>query len=86
MLKRVAEQLASMEREFPEQGYAARLYYCDVCGTIDGAVAPADELPDDYPCPSCRCPQQPLSDIGRPVFNRAERRLARRRYGRGECA
>jgi len=69
-------------RTYPGADYAGRVYYCDVCRGFDFAVAPLDELPDDYPCPCCGTPQCPVTPPGLgPVGNREERRRQARSRG-----
>ena len=79
LLNRTADTLRDLRRDFPGQRYAARLYRCAWCVTIDAAVAPTDELPDDYPCPACGRAQTPLTDASEHVArpNRAQRRARR---------
>jgi hypothetical protein len=58
--------LVGARQRFPGDDYCARVYYCVKCRHLDGAIAPAEDLPDDYACPSCKRPQQaigPLLDL-----------------------
>lgn len=63
MLDALRAQLVAARQMFPADDYCARLYYCIRCQQLDGAVAPADELPDDYACPSCKRPQEPAGPL-----------------------
>lgn len=45
--------LATARRMFPGVDYAARMYFCEGCRSLNGAVAPRQELGDEYPCPVC---------------------------------
>lgn len=67
---------------YPGENYAGRVYWCEGCESMGTTCAPADELPDDYPCPECGTARRPLSDVGIPQPprpNRAARRARRRR-------
>ena len=48
---------------FPALDYCARVYWCSRCQQVDGAVAPAGDLPDAYECPMCGEPQEPVSPL-----------------------
>ena len=62
MLDQVAAGLEELRRQFPDDDYSARLYACDFCGALDGAMAPRAELIDFYPCPSCGMPSRGLTE------------------------
>lgn len=55
--------LATARRLFPDVDYAARMYLCEDCRSLNGAVAPRPELGDVYPCPSCRGSSTPLVPV-----------------------
>jgi rubrerythrin len=80
LVDELLDQVAVMRAQDPAAGYAGRVYICDSCRSVDAVAAPWDELPDDYPCPTCGAPQRPLTDAGVPLQpNRAARRAALRR-------
>jgi hypothetical protein len=80
LVDELLDRVAILRAEDPEAGWVGRLYQCDACRSIDAVAAPWDELPDDYPCPTCGAPQHPLTDSGVPLQpNRAARRAALRR-------
>jgi hypothetical protein len=80
LLDALSDEVQLMRRRYPLDDYAARVYHCGGCDSIDGAVGPAAELVDDYPCPECGRPQLPILPVGRPTRpNRAARRSTRRR-------
>jgi len=83
LLTRLSEQLPYARAEFGDD-YAGRVYHCAPCSSLDAVCAPADELVDDYPCPSCGHAQTPITPVGEPSpsFGRAERRAAARRARR----
>jgi len=55
-----AIQLREMRTLYPDDDYAARLYWCEFCATYDSAVAPRAELIDFYACPACGMPSRGL--------------------------
>lgn len=63
LLGELRAHLVYARAAFPEHDYCGRLYWCSECQQLDAAVAPADELPDDYGCPSCHEPQEPVSPL-----------------------
>lgn len=77
LMRTLADRLSWARRLYPGDDYAARIYRCEPCGSLDGCVAPAEELLDDYPCPSCGRPQHPVTGIGEPPPNRMMRRRTR---------
>jgi len=82
LLTRLSEQLPYARAEFGAD-YAGRVYHCAACSSLDAVCAPADELVDDYPCPSCGDPQTPITPVGEPAsLGRAQRRAAARRRSR----
>lgn len=85
LLHGVACRLADTRRRYPHDDYAARIYWCATCEVLDGAIAPADDLVDDYRCICCNNPQVPWSDVGHPVIARPAppRRARRSRRRRG---
>jgi hypothetical protein len=57
LVESLALSVAQMRRRFPADDYAGRIYFCEACLSFDACAAPSDELPDDYPCPTCHGPQ-----------------------------
>lgn len=46
----------------PEIDFSARVYKCERCGTLNAAIAPRDELVDDYGCPECGAVSEPWTE------------------------
>lgn len=66
LVDQVADRIQEMQRRFPVTPYAGRLYFCAACESIDGVVAPPDDLILGYPCPECGRPQLALTEPGVP--------------------
>lgn len=56
-------QLLLLRQAMPDLDYCARVYYCVRCQHVDGALAPAVDLPADYACPGCGHPQEALGPV-----------------------
>ena len=63
LLGEVRAHLHYARLAFPDADYCGRLYWCQPCQHLDGAVAPADELPEDYACPTCGTAQEAVSPV-----------------------
>jgi hypothetical protein len=63
IMDRVSLRLADARRRYPRDNYGARIYFCHECAALNGAVAPADELWDEYPCVCCGGTQVPWTDV-----------------------
>ena len=66
LIDRMAEGVLMAQRRYPRELYAGRIYSCPSCSTLHGCVAPAEDLVDDYPCPSCGAPQEAVTEPGVP--------------------
>lgn len=82
LIDSLALRVDELRKAHPMDDYAGRIYYCGHCKSFDAAAAPADELPDDYPCSSCGRPQLPVTEAGVPQPARAPNRAERRRQRR----